>query len=149
MAKRSDIKGMKELERMFKELGKVPQTVVTKSARAGASIAYKSAKANAPVEGGDLKKGLVLKRERRSKPGKAVYQVTFDPAMNDVFVKTSKSGKRSYYPASQEYGFLARDGGYIPGYRFLKKSIEGNEKAIEQKVLETAGKEVEKGLRGG
>lgn len=133
---------------MFRELEKVPQTTVTKSARAGASIAYKSAKANAPVDTGNLKKGLILKRERRRKPGKAVYQVTFDPAMNDVFVKESKDGKRAYYPASQEYGFLTKDGGYIPGYRYLKRSITDNETAIEQKIIETAKKDVEKALRG-
>lgn len=133
---------------MFRELEKVPQTTVTKSARAGASIAYKSAKANAPVDTGNLKKGLILKRERRRKPGKAVYQVTFDPAMNDVFAKESKDGKRSYYPASQEYGFLTKDGGYIPGYRYLKRSITDNETAIEQKIIETAKKDVEKALRG-
>lgn len=148
MAKRHKIEGMKELERMFRELEKVPQATVTKSARAGASIAYKSAKANAPVDTGNLKKGLILKQERRRKPGKAVYQVTFDPAMNDVFAKESKDGKRSYYPASQEYGFLTKDGGYIPGYRYLKRSITDNEIAIEQKIIETAKKDVEKALRG-
>lgn len=148
MAKRHKIEGMKELERMFRKLGKVPQATVTKSARAGARIAHKSAKANAPVDEGNLKKGLILKRERRRKPGKAVFQVTLDPNMNDIFVKTTKDGKRYYYPASQEYGFLTRDGGYVPGYRYLKRSITDNAAAIEKKTLETAKKDVEKALRG-
>jgi hypothetical protein len=149
MARRSEIVGMKELERAFKELGKVPQTVATQSARAGGRIALKAAKTNAPEDSGDLKRGIILKRERTRVKGKAVYDVMMDPAMNDVFVKISKDGKRSYYPASQEYGFLTVDGGYVPGYRFLRRSIDDNKTVIEKKVLETAGKAVDKALRKG
>lgn len=149
MAKRTDILGMKELERSFRELGKVPQTVATQSARAGGRIALKAAKTNAPEDSGDLKRGIILKRERSRVKGKAVYDVMMDPGMNDVFVKISKDGKRSYYPASQEYGFLTVDGGYVPGYRFLRRAIDDNKTVIEKKVLETAGKAVDKALRKG
>jgi len=149
MARRSEIVGMKELERAFKELGKVPQTVATQSARAGGRIALKAAKTNAPEDSGDLKRGIILKRERTRVKGKAVYDVMMDPAKNDVFVKTTKDGKRYYYPASQEYGFLTVDGGYVPGYRFLRRSIDDNKTVIEKKVLETAGKAVDKALRKG
>lgn len=149
MAKRSGIDGMAELERTFKQLGRVPQTVATKAARAGGTIALKAAKSNAPEDSGDLKRGIILKRERRTKPGKAVYDVEMNPAMNDVFVKVSKDGKRSYYPASQEYGFLTVDGGYVPGYRYLRRAITEHDTEIEAKILETTGKEVEKALRKG
>lgn len=149
MARRNGIEGMAELERLFGRLGKVPQTVATKSARAGGSIALKAAKANAPEDTGDLKRGIILKRERSKVKGKAVYDVTIDPTMNDVFVKISKDGKRSYYPASQEYGFLTVDGRYVPGYRYLRRAIDDNQAQIEIKVLETAGKEVDKALRKG
>jgi hypothetical protein len=147
MAK-SDIVGMKDLERSFKQLGKVPQAIATKSARAGANISLKAAKRNAPEDEGNLKRGIILKRERRTKNGKAVFDVMMSPHMNDQFVSVSKDGKRSYYPASQEYGFLTVDGGYVPGYRFLKKSITENSTAIERKILDTAGQAVEKALRG-
>jgi len=149
MARRSDITGMKELERAFRELGKVPQTTATKSARAGASIALKAAKANAPEDTGELKRGIILKRERRTKLGKAVYDVMMDPAMNDVFVKISKDGKRAYYPASQEYGFLTVDGGYVPGYHFLRRAITEHDAEIERKILDATAQEVEKALRKG
>lgn len=142
------IVGMKELERAFKKLGKVPQTVATKAARAGGSIALKSARNNAPEDTGELKRGIVLKRERTRIKGKAVYDVMMDPAKNPVFVKESKDGKRAYYPASQEYGFLTVDGGYVPGYRYLRRSIDDNKTSIEKKVLETAGKAVDKALKG-
>jgi HK97 gp10 family phage protein len=147
MAK-SDILGMKELERSFNELGKVPQASVTKSARAGATIARKAAKSNAPVDEGNLKRGIIMKKERRSVPGKAVFDVMMDPAMNDEFVKMSKDGERSYYPASQEYGFLTVDGGYVPGYRFLKRSVTENESAIEKKMVDVVSKDIDKALRG-
>lgn len=148
MAKKPGIDGMADLERAFKRLGKVPQTAATKSARAGASIAHKAAKVNAPVDEGNLKQGIIMKRERRTKQGKAVFDVMMDPAKNDVFVKISKEGKRSYYPASQEYGFLTVDGRYVPGYRFLRNSITENAAAIERKIVETAGKDVDKAMRG-
>lgn len=145
---RNDIQGMKELERMFKQLERVPQTVATQSARAGATVALRAARANSPIDTGELKKGIILKRERRVKVGKAVYDVMMDPSKNDMFVKTSKEGKRAYYPASMEYGFLTVDGGYIPGYRFMRNALEDNVQKIEQRVIDTAKKSVEKILRG-
>lgn len=142
------IEGMKEFEKMLKKLGKVPQTVATRSARSGATIALRAARRKAPNDSGMLKKGLVLKREKTRIKGKAVYQVTINPQMNDVFVKTSKEGTRSYYPASQEYGFMTKDGGYIPGYRYLRSSLDDNKRPIEKKVLDEAKKHIDKALRG-
>lgn len=147
MARKSRIDGMGSLERTFKQLGKVPQSAATKSARAGATIPHKDAKSKAPVDEGDLKQGIIMKRERSRIKGKAVYQVTMDPRMNGVFVKISKNGKRSYYPASQEYGFLTVDGRYIPGYRYMRRAADDNERVVEKKILDVAGKEVDKALR--
>lgn len=149
MAKKSEIVGMKELERSIKKLGKVPQTVATKAASAGARIALKAAKNNAPVETGALKGGIIMKGERRVKVGKKMYDIMMDPSKNDIFVKISKEGKRSYYPASQEYGYMTVDGGYIPGYQFLRKSITENSRAIESKIVEVAGKAIDKALQEG
>ena len=149
MATKSRIDGMQELERAFRELGKVPQTVAPQSARAGGRIALKAAKALAPVDTGELRDGIILKRERSRTKGKAVYDVMMDPAKNDIFVKTTKDGKRYYYPASQEYGFMTVDGKYIPGYRFLRRAIDDNAEQIEKKILESAGKAVDKALQKG
>lgn len=143
---RSEIEGLKELERSIQNLGKLPQTCVTKAARSGASVAYKAAKAEAPVDKGDLKQGIIMKAEKRNKPGKKVYDVMMDPAKNNIFVKMSKNGKRAYYPASQEYGFFARNGRYIPGYRYLKKSIVDHTGEIEQKMVDVLSKEIDKEL---
>lgn len=144
MAKKFKVEGLKELERAIKKLEKLPQTVVTKAARKGAAIALKSARSNAPVDSGDLKKGIVLKGEKSRTKGKKVYDVVMDRNMNDVYVKVSKSGKRSYYPASQEYGFMTRDGGYVPGYRYMRKSIEVNESKITSTIVSEMSKQIDK-----
>ena len=62
---------------------------------------------NAPRKTGDLIKGIVSSpwEEKSAYPGKIVRQVYMDARMNDTFVKVTKSGKRYYYPASQEFGF--------------------------------------------
>jgi hypothetical protein len=129
-------------------LEQVPQKSVTKAARAGARIAYRAAKAKAPVDTGELKRAIIMKAERRQVKGKRAYQVTISAALNDTFVKISKAGKRSYYPASQEYGFFAENGRYIPGYRYLRRAIDEHEQTIRDVTLDTVGKDIDKALRG-
>jgi len=142
------IEGMKELQRSFRRLGDVPQKVVTPAAKKGARIALKAAKTKAPYEFGELEGGIVLKGERTRVKGKKVYQVTMDAAKNDIFAKESKAGKRSYYPASQEYGFMTVDGGYVPGLHFLRDAIDDNARQIEKTVVKEALKKVDKELKG-
>jgi HK97 gp10 family phage protein len=144
MSQRTEIRGMRELERTIRELGKLPQRCVTKAARNGAKIAEKDAKVNAPVDQGNLKRGIVLKPEKSRIKGKKVFQVTFDRNMNGIFVKISKDGKRAYYPASQEYGFFAINGRYIPGFHFMRKSIDNNEQAIEDAIVTVLAREIDK-----
>jgi hypothetical protein len=134
---------MGKLRQMLNRLEKLPQKVVTKSAKKGATIALKSAKAKAPVDVGMLKRGLVLRGERNKK-GKKVYQVTFNKNFNDVFQKKSKKGKISYYPASQEYGWTMQDGKYIPGYNYLKDSLTENKTKIQETIIEQMSKEIDK-----
>lgn len=138
------IEGMKELERTIRELGKLPQKCVTPAAKKGARIALKAAKAKAPFLTGALEEGIILKGEKLRKRGKKVYQVTMNPAMNDVFVKTTKDGKRYYYPASMEYGFITRDGGYVPGFHYLRDSLVDNKAAIERTVVDELAKQIDK-----
>jgi len=138
------IEGMKELERTIRELGKLPQKCVTPAARKGARIALKAARANAPWETGELANGIILKAEKTRKRGKKVYQVTIDPKKNDIFVKMTKDGKRYYYPASMEYGFITRDGGYSPGFHYLRDALVDNKAAIERTVVDELAKQIDK-----
>lgn len=138
------IEGMKELERTIKELGKLPQKCVTPAAKKGNRIALLAARANAPWRFGDLANGIVQKGERTRKRGKKVYQVVMDKNKNDIFVKTTKDGKRYYYPASMEYGFITRNGGYVLGHHFLRDSIDDNKKEIERVTVQELAKRIDK-----
>jgi hypothetical protein len=117
------IEGMKKLQKDLQKLGQIPQKHVTASAKKGMNTVLKDARANAPYDTGELKKGIILKGEQTRTKGKKAYQVIFDPAKNDVFQKKNAAGEvTGYYPVSQEYGFFARNGRFIPGYRFIHDS---------------------------
>lgn len=138
------IEGMKELEKSLRKLGKVPQKHVTASAKKGMNISLKDSRANAPYDTGMLKKGIVLKGERSRSKGKKVYRVVFDRAMNDVFQKKNKEGKvTGYYPVSQEYGYFAKNGRYIPGYRFIRDSLTDNVSKIESTIVSEMKKKID------
>lgn len=142
------IEGMDKLLKDLKKIGDVPQRVVTPSARKGMNIALKQAKANAPYDTGQLKKGIKLAGERSRTKGKKVYRIVFDRSMNDVFQKPNKEGKiTGYYPISQEYGFFARNGRYIPGYRFIHDSLSDNVSKIGKTIVDEMTKKVEQEIR--
>ena len=142
------VEGMKDLLSSLKKLGKVPQKHVTASARKGMNIVLKDAKANAPYDTGMLKKGIVLKGERSRSKGKKVYRIVFDRNMNDVFQKKNKEGKvTGYYPVSQEYGFFARNGKYIPGFRFIHDSLSDNAQKMEKTIVDTMKKKIDEEIR--
>ena len=145
------IEGMKELQKSLEKLGKVPQKHVTSSSRKAMNVVLKDAKANAPYDTGMLKKGMKLKGERSRAKAKKVYRVIFDPAMNDVFQKKNKEGKvTGYYPVSQEYGFFAKNGRYIPGYRFISDSLIENTSKIQQTIVSEMKKRIDAEIaRGG
>ena len=146
------IEGMRELKRSIRRLGDVPQKAVTPASRKGMNIALRTARILAPVgETEELKKGMKLVGERSRYKGKKVYQVVFDRAKNDIFQKEVKNpirGKKTaYYPASQEYGFFAKNGRYIPGYHFLEKALTTNVNQIEKVIVKEMLKRIEKEWR--
>lgn len=151
MAKKFEIEGMKELQNSMKKLGKIPQKHVTLSAKKGMNISLKDSRANAPHDSGALKKGIVLKGERSRQKAKKVYRIVFDDSMNDVFQKPIKnpgsrggSGKATgYYPISQEYGYFAGDGNFIPGYRFISDSLIDNVGRIEKTIVSDMKKKID------
>lgn len=138
------VEGMRELERSLKRLGKVPQKHVTATSRKAMSIVLKQARADAPVETGNLKKGIIMVGEKSREKAKKVYRIVFDKKMNDVFQKPVKNPGQSgnpnarsiaYYPVSQEYGFFAKDGKYIPGFKFVHDALHSNTHQIEKTVV--------------
>jgi HK97 gp10 family phage protein len=129
----SNITGVEELIRMIEKFEKVPAKAMTQATKAGSMIVRQIAKSNAPKDSGKLIRAIKLKAEKR-KTGKKVYQVKI---VGDGFVKFSKSGKRSFYPASQEYGWKTASGKRIEPKKkyYLTKAIQQNKKQIEQKIV--------------
>lgn len=139
---------MRNLQRSLKKLGQVPQKHVTASARKGMNIVLKEARAKAPYETGALKKGMKLQGERSRYKGKKVYKIIFDPAMNHIFQKKNQAGEIvAYYPISQEYGFFARNGRYIPGYRFIHDSLADNAGQMERVIIKEMKAKIDQEIR--
>ena len=133
----------------------VPQKCVTKAAGKGANVVRKSVRGQVPVDTGALKRGIVRKGERSRVKGKKVYDLMFDPGMNDVFQKPIKNpgeagGKsdHGYYPASMEYGFLTRSKGgglsYVPGYHFMRDAAESSSSAAKKEMVRVLNEEIDK-----
>jgi HK97 gp10 family phage protein len=142
------IEGMDKLMRDLKKIGDVPQKHVTPAAKKGMNIVLRDAKANAPYDTGQLKKGIILKGERSRYNGKKAYEVVFDPGMNDVFQKKNKEGEvNGYYPVSQEYGFFAKNGRFIPGYRFIHDSLVENAEKAGKIMVDTMQKKIDAEIR--
>lgn len=126
--------GIEEFKKLLEKVEKMPAKVMTNAVKKAATIAKTQAKSLAPVgETGNLRRSIGIWAEKR-RTGKKVYQLAFSKAYNDKFVKES-NGKRSYYPAYQEYGFKKRNGGKIVGKFFIRKSSKDRKTELEQMIL--------------
>lgn len=102
-----------DLENVRKEIVRIQRLVESAAGNLAVRIRTK-----APRKTGDLISGIIPSpwEEKTKYPGKIVREVYMDAGMNDTFVKMTKSGKRYYYPASQEFGFrIARRSTLTPG----------------------------------
>ena len=142
----NSVVGVAEVQRLFEQVGKAPAKVLTKAVKNSAKIVLLAARANAPVDSGALKKGIKLKAERRGGKGKRVYQIgVFGSAGGgEEFVKISAAGKRSFYPASQEYGWTDQYGKYHPGYSYLRNAADRNTARVHTMMLEIMAEELDK-----
>ena len=139
------IEGLNEAIEMIRKTGQLPQKCVNKAAKKGIQIAKKDAKSGGWIDQtGYLRKSIKEKAEKTKVRGKKVYDLWPDPSFNDVFVKESKTGKRAYYPASIEYGFRTKNGGYVPGFKFLHDSLVNNKDKIEKVIIKTLTDEIDK-----
>jgi HK97 gp10 family phage protein len=141
----NEIEGLEEVMRMFREVGEVSQKIITKAAKTGAKIVQQDAKSNAPKDTGKLKRSIKMKAEKRKK-GKKVYDIKF---VGDDLAKIGKNGERSFYPVSQEYGWMGRDGNKIipKKTRFLRNAKEKNDARVKQLIINELKKGIEE-VRG-
>ena len=139
------VEGLDEAVEMIKKVGELPQKCVNKAAKKGIQVAKREAKSGGWVDQtGYLRKAIKEKAEKTKIKGKKVYDLMPDSSYNDVFVKTTKKGKRAYYPASIEYGFKTKSGGYVPGFKFLHNALTDNKSQIENVIVKTLADEVDK-----
>lgn len=142
-----------DLADVRKEMTQIQRIVQSSAASLAVLI-----RTNAPRKTGNLIKGIVPSpwEEKSAYPGKIVRQVYMDAGMNDIFVKVTKSGKRYYYPASQEFGFrIARRStisrrntpsrsAKVPGKFFMRDTfiayVPGFVSKVEDFVGEVTGK---------
>ena len=167
MGRGLDFRDVVRFELTCRMLGeKTALKAARKAAQKGAVIVRKAVRRAAPTgETGQLKKGFKSKPEKSGKRGKFGYQYAMDPAKNDIFQKPIKrpgllGGKnpKGYYPASIEYGFLARapGGGYsyqkgekpavqqIPGTYFVRDSAKAAEPAVIAEMKRVLNEELDK-----
>ena len=136
-------------------IGGASQRNVTYAVRNAMRPVLAAAKKKAPynkekkVDDVHLRHSLLLKGERNRRRGKKVYQVVVDPKKTDgIFAKISKvTGKRAYYPSSQEYGWRApTKTGFkqIPGKHYLKDALTENEVQVARDIVDGVLENVEK-----
>jgi len=152
MAVNITITGMAELEAGFARLGKVPQVIVNRGAVAAGKIMLAAAKRYAPEDTGALRRGLINVKEKTSRPGKKVVQVSLAADMNDTFVKRYGPNKslRAYYPASQEWGWTTGKGTpherHHQGWHYLREALDFNKTELEETFVKVAQQEIDKAL---
>lgn len=74
--------------------------------------------------------------------------VTTDANKSLQMLSETKDGKQIFYPAVQEYGYVAKGGQFVPGFRYMRNSIDNNKSEIEAVVIDTLIDELEKDWRG-
>jgi hypothetical protein len=129
---------LKKLERDILRMGKFPTTLLTKSVKSGGRMLLSAVKQNAPSYKGILKQALIMKLEKSKKKGKRVVYVGYDSAFTDRLAKTSKDGRRSFYPASQEYGWTTKSGKRITPKKihFMRNTLDSKADEFTKIVTE-------------
>jgi hypothetical protein len=159
--------GFRQLEHQLSTLGKnFPKAKVRQAANKGANLPLRKARQNAPVETGQLKRGIVKVEEKKWKQNrklkKAVFQIYFDAAKNEIFQRPISDAGRgtrggqtripwAYYPISQEWGWHVREGVRVYGHKphFMRDAIEATQKetiiTVVDSLLDSIQQIVERG----
>lgn len=126
----------------FMALSRASEAKIEAPVRQSATGLMYRIRTSAPYRSGALQSGLMVApgTEKTAVPGKVVNDIVFDRTMNDTFVKMSKSGKRYYYPASQEYGFRIGRVRRQPGLYYMRNTaaeyFPEHEEAVVESVID-------------
>jgi len=139
-----EIKGLKAIMDKCEDVDKAVRSVLGDAVLAGADIIRDDAKRRAPVHTGNLRKGIISHITWHKNATKAFAGVCMDPAMNTVFVKISKNGKRYYYPSSVEYGHKG-----TPAQPFMRPAMDKNKKNVKEAITSKVLFAITKAMPGG
>lgn len=157
-----DTTGVQVMIRALNKIDKSPQKAVNKATSKANLIVKRAVKGKVPVgpppHGGTLKKNIVAKSEKNhGVRGKKFREVTFKGGAeaNAQLQKPIQNpgalgGKnpKAYYPASQEYGFLARAPGggtqYVEGRYFMRDAAEEASPQAKQTMINVMETELDK-----
>ena len=146
------IEGIEEINKAFTELGKCPKKYISPAVKTGMGIVKKEAKRRAPIETGELRKGIILVGEKTKTPGKKIYRVVFDRNKNHIFQKFNAAGEQTgYYPASQEYGWTTASGKRVEPktMRFIRGSMEDKWLQVQNAIIGKLRKKMRDALAKG
>lgn len=141
---RFDARDLRDLERAARKIDGIAKKQITPAVRKAMRPVLQAAKSKAPKDTRALAKSLKLMGERSRVPGKKVYQVGPDKAKNDIFAKISTTGKRSYYPASQEHGWRLPDGSKAPGNHYMRDAMDEKAPQVAIDIVDNIMTEIEK-----
>ena len=149
----ADLSDLLDLQDAIERLEKVPKRCVKQAVAAGARVMRKHIKARAPKgKTGNLRRSIrVVHEKSKGRAVKAGSQITFDRKYNDRLAKISKSGKRSYYPVSQDAGWrITRKSGQTykkEGHDYMRRLSAEAAPAAEQAMVEKLTVQLDKEWR--
>jgi hypothetical protein len=144
--------GYEDVMAWMDAMQKIPRKLLVPSVRAGARIAHNAARLGAPVKTGLLRSSIKMTQEKR-KADKVVYDISIIESKINVkkgrmlvkYTKGSSSdvatkettGNRSFYPASQEWGWTTASGKRVEPLkkRYMRNAIDHNRPAIANNIM--------------
>lgn len=140
---RIKIEGLDQLAKNSDRIIKQVHGVLGEATLEGAKLLQAEAIRRAREKTGALKRGIIAKITWNKNKSKAFSAIMMDPAMNDVFVKNTKTGKRYYYPASIEYGHK----GGAPAYPFMRRAFKTKKRYVKKIIEDHIKRAIEGAVR--
>jgi HK97 gp10 family phage protein len=143
MADTQNLTGFDELAKKLKELGpKVAKNGLRRATSAGAAIVRNDARTRAPVDTGEMKRDIMMKRERDVRGGDTTGTVY------TVYVRSGKKSrmagkKRNVDRDSYYWKFIEFGTAKMPAKPFLRPAFEANKEA----AIEAIGKSLDETIQ--
>lgn len=144
------LRGMAELRRSLKKLEpRIQKNILRGATRAVAKEIRDDARANAPVDTGNLRKNI-MHRSRRGRRGISRASVWIREEGKRAVMKGGKvsidylTGRNAFYWRFVEYGHHDRGGNFIPGKHFITRAYERMRTRIDSVMASYVRKRIDK-----